>query len=152
MSLLSSILLTTLGGILTVFGVYIGARYQANEAARSRRETYKREDQFRLHAERREAYVAFYQTVGGCRKAFALMARPDWDRSSAREARSDLWRSWIVLRLIATEKVLESADHFLHYIDTMLDGSISFSNEKWADLVGNYVNNARDDLLMGNTL
>ncbi|WP_152991228.1 hypothetical protein [Frankia sp. R43] len=152
MSLLSSILLTALGGILTVLGVYIGARYQAKEAAHARRETERREDRFRLHAERREAYVAFYRAVGGCRRAFALMTQPDWDRSSAGEARSNLWASWIVLRLIGKERVLESAGNFLSYVDGMLDGSTEFSNGEWRDLVNDYVENARDDLLMGNTL
>ncbi|WP_157475713.1 hypothetical protein [Parafrankia sp. EUN1f] len=152
MSLLSSILLTALGGILTAFGGYIGVRYQAKEAARARRETQQREDLFRLHAERREAYVAFYQAVGGCRRAFALMAQPGWDRPSAREVRSNLWASWIVLRLIGKEGVLEAASNFLSYVDGMLDGSISFSNEDWRDLVNGYVENARDDLLMGNTI
>ncbi|EFC79938.1 hypothetical protein FrEUN1fDRAFT_6944 [Parafrankia sp. EUN1f] len=47
---------------------------------------------------------------------------------------------------------MEAASNFLSYVDGMLDGSISFSNEDWRDLVNGYVENARDDLLMGNTI
>lgn len=54
-----ALLSAVVGGVLTILGTWLGARWQAAEARRTRTEQYAREDKLRALSERRELYARF---------------------------------------------------------------------------------------------
>src|SRR5687768_16338065 len=75
MALWESIVIAAFGGVVALGSAWFGARWQAREAQRARREAYEREDRYRLHTIRVDAYKSFSLTAGAARRDMGLLRK-----------------------------------------------------------------------------
>jgi hypothetical protein len=152
--MLQSLALTALGGLLTIVGGIAGYLLQNREARRARSETYKREDLFRLHQDRRQAYRDFHIAFAGARPAVdAVTESPDNAelRAKVREARNVVHVSWVPLWHVGADEVVKAARNILN---DMVAVGWHGATSPWMDyakLVDSYVLAVRNDLMKQNS-
>lgn len=145
------VLLTALGGALTIAGTIAGHNWQAAENRRVRRERYEREDRYRLFRDRIEAYRAFNEAASAVlRPALKSYQEADRDQSlvpSISQARMDTHSAYIVVRLIGDGDVVLAASKLLSEADEVRWRK-DFDPDRWGDLIINFVGAARTDLIL----
>jgi hypothetical protein len=149
MAVWDALVLTALGGAIGTGGTWFGARIQAREAARVRSEQYVREDRFRLHKERVEAYSAFWVAAGNLRghlDANARGIRVPGGGLQQRELRNLLWDTYTRVALVGAKPVLDAASNILGYADRVISAGHPFDRDKFADLTGQLRRAGRADL------
>lgn len=148
--MLQSLVLTGFGGLLAITGAIAGYLLQNREARRARSESYKREDLFRLHQDRRQAYQDFH--VAFVRNQPSLWATIDFPddadrRAKVREARQEVHLSYLPLWHIAAEEVVQAARAILQIYDAVGWDSAPYIWGDWLNLVDSYTLAVRNDLL-----
>jgi hypothetical protein len=143
MNLWSSAILTALGGTIAIVGAWFGARFQAREARRARREAYDREDRFRLHKERVEAYSSFYIAAGHVRSVLFN----ETDQPTRISARSDLWATYTRIVLLGDLQFLQIAGSILKLADGVIRDGDTFSPEAFRELIQKLQRAGRADLI-----
>lgn len=143
MAVWESLLLTALGGGIGTAGTLLGMRMQAREAGRVRRQQCEREDRFRLHKDRIEAYSSYYVAAGHMRKALVS----DADLEVKREVRRELWHAFTTIVLIGERTVLESASTLLVYADRVIAGDLKFDKKHYGELIWRLQRAGRADLI-----
>jgi len=145
------LLLTGLGGVLAIAGTVIGQFWHARTARQERHEQWAREDAYRLHGERREAYAAFYLAAGHARLIMATYPAPISSEGLAEleEARMALWKEFVSVRLIGVRDVLAAARTLLTMVDRVAQRQEEFAPTPWVEAIDVYVGRARRDLIPG---
>lgn len=142
MTLLNSLLSALVGGFIGTAGTIIAWRIQSREARLTRMEQYKREDVFRLHTEKIEAYSAFYRAAGHARR---VLGYPPTDESAA-DVRSELWHAFTSVLLVGDDKVLEVANKILVHVTDAAFHSAVFDKSYYSTLIGQLQATARADI------
>ena len=137
-----SVVSGALGGVIGVLGTLLGARLQFKEAARVRTEQYRREDRFRLHKERIDAYADFYISAGIARRAMASGA----EQRKLSQARNRLWRAFARVLLVGEEEVLRSARPILTYVSDVAYEGVKFDADRYRELIAGFQRSARGDV------
>ncbi|MFI5584392.1 hypothetical protein ACIA5G_05105 [Amycolatopsis sp. NPDC051758] len=151
MALWESAVLAGLAGGLTMTGTWLGFRWQSREARRGRTEQFAREDRFRLHNERLEAYSAFYLAAGHMRSGMRQLRLANPAASAAHEVhgqRRTLWEAFATVRLIGTDDVVEAASAVLAYATEVDHLETEFDIDHYDSLIRDYVRQARSGLLV----
>ena len=143
MALVDSLLSAALGGLIGTSGTLLAWRTQAREARRTRGEQYRREDSFRLHAERVAAYHDFYMAAGHAR---GFMQRPHTEDMVA-EARREIWDGYPKLVIVAEEGVLRVASEILSYMTGVAHEGEEFDLEEYKALIRKYQFAIRADII-----
>jgi len=142
MAIWESLMLTALGGVIGLAGIWLGARVQAREADRVRREQFEREDRFRLHKERIAAYSEFYAATGRMRR----LLKGHQDLSLCREHRSVLWLAYTTVLLIGDRSVLGAATAILGWADSIIANEKTYDEKEYTDMIHRFQNVGRADL------
>ncbi|MFC8620411.1 hypothetical protein ACFT9M_28880 [Micromonospora purpureochromogenes] len=142
MAVWESLLLTALGGGIGTAGTWLGSRMQATQAERVQREQHEREDRFRLHKERIEAYSAFYIAAGHVRQILA----EDRTLADRRGARSEMWQAFTTVLLVGHRDVLDAASDLLGYTDSVISNQQDFEQDHYSWLIHRLQHAARTDL------
>jgi hypothetical protein len=148
--MLQSLVLTSLGGLLAIAGAIAGYLLQNHEARHARFESYNREDLFRLHQDRRQAYRDFHVAFIGARPAVnAAMDSPDDTelRAKVREARNVVLASYIPLWHVGAEEVVQAARNMMHDLHAVGWHGATSSWDDYVKLVDLYVLAVRNDLM-----
>lgn len=119
------------GGLIGVSGTLLGSRMQLKEARRGRNEQYAREDKFRLHRDRLEAYSDFYVAAGNAR---ASMASHKAGTAGA-DARNEVWRAFIRVLLIGNRTVLDAATAILVHVTEVVFQEARFDDGQYRVLI-----------------
>lgn len=141
-----------LGGLLTIVGTFLGHRWQTLEARRGRQEVHEREDRYRLHQDRRVAYVGFHLALGNARSVFSDVeagAAQDW-LLKVREARAEAWVALVPLWHVGSERVVDAAAKIMNHIDAVAWRGKEVDLDTWSALMEEYVIAVRSDLLGAN--
>jgi hypothetical protein len=148
--MLQSVILTGFGGLLAITGAIAGYLLQNREARRARLESYKREDTFRLHQDRRQAYQDFHLTFVRAQPSLYATIESPGDvelRAKVREARQEVHQSYLPLWHIAGPQVVQAARGILDVYDAVGWRDAPYSWDNWIDRVDCYVLAVRNDLL-----
>ena len=140
------------GGALTVIGTWLGSFWQSREASKARSERFAREDRFRQHDQRTTTYASFYQAAGNARAALNDLARTGHEPGrpairSARGCRNALWTEYTTLRLIGARDAWRAASSLLEFVTQVAWGDAEYDDERYDQLVADFVRAARSDLL-----
>jgi hypothetical protein len=141
-ALLDSLLSAGVGGLIGTTGTLLAWRTQAKEARRIREEQYDREDRFRLHKERVEAYSAFYVAAGHARRTL----RSDPTEESAMEARAEVWHKFTRVLLVGDRPVLDAASDILAYVTAVAHEGRRFDVDHYSELIWRLQATARADI------
>lgn len=148
--MLQSLLLTGIGGLLAIMGTFVGQHMQARVTQRIRDEDRAREDRYRLHAERLQAYVAFHTKFGEARRVLVRHSKSDNDSTAqvkAMEARNAAWHSFVTVRLIGSPDAVASARALMWEITAIAWEGKKFDPDEWSNLVVKFRTAARRDLV-----
>jgi hypothetical protein len=138
-----SMLSAALGGLIGVTGTVLGSRMQAREAGRVRAEQHDREDRFRLHKERIDAYSAFYIAAGHARRV--LSGQPSG--TMAADVRAEVWHAYTRVLLVGHRRVLDVADEILVYTTAVAFKGVSFDLDQYRGLISRLQHATRLDLI-----
>lgn len=148
--MLQSLLLTGLGGLIAITGTVIGQRLQAREAKNMRIEDRTREDRYRLHKERLDAYVRFHVQFGLARRpmlAYSEAADAPEALEQVSEARIAAWQAFVFVRLIGSPKAVAAARAVMWEITAVAWDEKKFEKDRWSDLVLAFRTAARRDVV-----
>jgi len=148
--MLEALLLAGLGGVLAIAGTVAGQFMQARNAQHVRAEEFTREDRYRLHRDRLEAYREYHVALGGVRPVMALYSRSKDDtelHNTLKEERNKAWRAYTLVWLIGEEKVVDAASGLLKLVDDVTWHGAGFQPDLWGAGIRAYVEAARSDLL-----
>jgi len=76
---------------------------------------------------------------------FVLSSR--MDEKQAREARSDLWKAYTTMVLLASRPALGTATKILAYVDRTVKDGVQFEVEGYRDLIWELQRTTRNDLI-----
>jgi hypothetical protein len=141
-ALLDSLLSAAVGGFIGTTGTLLAWHTQAREARRVRMEQYEREDRFRLHKERIDAYSAFYVAAGHARPI--LGNRPTGQ--SAKDVRSELWHAYTQILLVGDRTVLDVANDILTYVTAIVFEGTTFEENHYRQLIWRLQAGTRADI------
>jgi hypothetical protein len=105
-------------------------------------EQFEREDRFRLHKERIEAYSAFYAAAGNARPI--LGSNPS--DQSAVDARNEVWLAYTRVLLVGDGTVLDAAGNILRYITAVTSDGRAFDSSHYRELIWQLQATARADI------
>lgn len=108
-----------------------------------RAELYLREDKFRLHKERVEAYSAFYIKAGVARQVMTSGA----ERRGLNKARNALWTTYTRLALVGGNDVAGAASRVLKYVNGVAYHGETFESARYRELVVEFQRVARLDVV-----
>lgn len=141
---------TAVGGAAAIVGVWVGHYWQSREARQVRDEAFAREDQYRLHRDRLQAYHDFYTAAGRARRAITV-AGPDGaavgSGHRAWDERSDLWHGYTRVELIGADSVVRAARRVLDIIDGVVIRGEPYDDERWLEGIREYARIARSDIV-----
>lgn len=132
MSWLTPLLSAFLGGTIGVIGTLLGARTQIKEARHVRTEEYARDDKFRLHKERLEAYSEFYIAAGHGRR---VLIQDDAVKDDMEAVRSECWHAYIKIVLIGDNDVLQVSGEILGHVTDVAFSQLPFDREYYKSLI-----------------
>lgn len=142
MALLDSLLATAVGGFIATTGTLLAWRTQAREARRIRIEQYEREDRFRLHKDRIDAYSAFYIAAGHARR---ILLGHSMDQP-AQDVRAEVWHAFTRVVLVGDQMVLDVANDILAYVTDVVFKGTTFDVDHYRDLIWRLQATARADV------
>jgi hypothetical protein len=148
--MLQPLLLTGFGGLLAILGTIAGYILQTREARSVRAGAYGREDRFRLHQDRREAYRAFHLAFGEARDVIELYMESRDDIAllkKVQDAREEAWRKHLTVWHIGAVEVVQAARKIMGELTDIGWNGATSDNERWIVLIGSYVLAVRNDLL-----
>jgi hypothetical protein len=132
MSWLAPLLSALLGGTIGVIGTLLGARTQIKEARQVRAEEYARDDKFRLHKERLEAYSEFYIAAGHGRR---ILIQDDPAKDDMKAVRSECWHAYTKIVLVGDDAVLEVSGEILSHVTDVAFNKLTFDREYYKSLI-----------------
>jgi hypothetical protein len=132
MSWITPLLSALFGGTIGVIGTLLGARTQIKEARQVRTEQYDRDDKFRLHKEKLEAYAKFYVAAGHGRR---ILMRDDTNMDDAADVRSECWHAYTKIVLIGDDDVLKVSGEILSHVTDIAFKELSFDRKYYEGLI-----------------
>ncbi|MEU8003217.1 hypothetical protein AB0B66_18830 [Catellatospora sp. NPDC049111] len=141
MDLWESILLAALGGVIAILAGVVGSRLQERTASRVRAELHAREDRFRLHKERVDAYAHFHVMASDALRALKFYSREPANadlRERLWEKRNLVFYACIPIELFGHDSVNTTAWALIHYIDASSADPATFDQEVWTRLINDY--------------
>lgn len=139
-----SLALAAVGGFIGIVASWLSASTQIRAADRARSAQYDREDRYRLHGERVEAYSKFYLAAGHVR---ATLRSTEADQSVKLAARSALWERYTTMVLLAEANVLDIASEVLAYTDRVVQQGEAFEAAAYRGLIHRFQRAARADVI-----
>ncbi|MFI5895945.1 hypothetical protein ACIA5D_38195 [Actinoplanes sp. NPDC051513] len=145
MAIWESLALAAAGGVIGTVGTWVGARTQIRAADRARNVQYARDDKYRLHKERIEAYSRFYIAAGRVRAT--LYSNPLPDEPTKLAVRRELWDKFTTMVLLAEASVLHVANDILDYTDSVFWRGERFQLDIYVELIQRLQRAARADVI-----
>jgi len=143
----NSILSTIAGGAVAAGAGGLTSLIQARQAAQVRAEVRDREDQYRLHRDRVDAYIAFHAAIGSMRRILQNAANSaEEGNSRCRAARNDTHITYVRIALVGSTGVVAEARRMMIHIDAVTYGRAPFDSVVWNDALDGFQNAARYDL------
>jgi hypothetical protein len=142
-----SLVSTAVGGVVAAAAGAVAMMIQSRQTARLRREQHEREDRYRLHQARVEAYLDFHTSASRTRAALQdFNSASGEDDVLRREARNATHLTYVRIALIGGTAVVASARRMMIHIDDITFGRTVFDASAWSNTLDEFQQTARQDL------
>jgi hypothetical protein len=142
-----SVLSTVAGGAVAAGAGVLTALMQGRQASMLRAEQQRREDRYRLHRDRVDAYLAFHTAASEARRVLQNLTdgTPEDDRER-RAARNATHLAYVKIALIGGAEVVAAARRMMIHIDGIAYGRAAFEVDAWNDVLDPFQEAARYNL------